>query len=196
MTISWAAPFSSWHKPLHAVDVECSKNGPAMSNCAQPAFRPVCLSQVTRGETGLILRRHTKRAALQCEVTLIAIYVQAPAPAQVIRFELRPPHALSDTPLSGACILRDLRQRRGTSKMPAKPLKSIKPMFLRDKWKILRGDLVQIISGKDKDAQGVVLRVDRNKRRPRVFVQGLNLVRTSGGLARACCSQAVAWRCI
>ena len=60
--------------------------------------------------------------------------------------------------------------------MPSKPLKAIKPMFQNGKWKIIRGDLVEIIAGKDKGKQGRVLRVLRDERFPRVVVENRNLV--------------------
>lgn len=44
--------------------------------------------------------------------------------------------------------------------MPSKPLKAIKPMFLRDKWRILKGDLVQIMAGKSKGAVSVAYAKD------------------------------------
>lgn len=48
-------------------------------------------------------------------------------------------------------------------------------MFQRNKWKILRGDKVQISSGKDKGQVGTVLKVIRDSKFPRVVVEGLNL---------------------
>lgn len=60
--------------------------------------------------------------------------------------------------------------------MPSKPLKAIKPMFQKDKWRVLRGDLVQIMSGKDAGLSGRVLRVIRDERFPRVIVEGRNMV--------------------
>lgn len=54
--------------------------------------------------------------------------------------------------------------------------KAIKPQFVRGKWKILRGDLVQITAGKDKGQQGVISKVIRDDRVPRVIVEGRNLV--------------------
>ncbi|KIY97348.1 50S ribosomal protein L24 [Monoraphidium neglectum] len=61
--------------------------------------------------------------------------------------------------------------------MPSKPLKAIKPMFDKGKWRILRGDLVQIIAGKDRGLTGRVLRVLRDERFPRVIVEGRNMVK-------------------
>ncbi|KAI8464367.1 MAG: translation protein SH3-like domain-containing protein [Monoraphidium minutum] len=61
--------------------------------------------------------------------------------------------------------------------MPSKPLKAIKPMFDKDKWRILRGDLVQIMTGKDRGLTGRVLRVIRDTRFPRVIVEGRNMVK-------------------
>lgn len=57
--------------------------------------------------------------------------------------------------------------------------KAIQPQFQRGKWKILRGDLVHITAGKDKGQQGVVSKVIRDDRVPRVIVEGRNLVRRS-----------------
>lgn len=53
-------------------------------------------------------------------------------------------------------------------------------MFLRNKWKILRGDKVQILAGKDKGNVGAVLKVIRDPKWPRVVVEGQNLVRAVG----------------
>ncbi|GBF92466.1 mitochondrial carrier protein [Raphidocelis subcapitata] len=61
--------------------------------------------------------------------------------------------------------------------MPSKPLKAIKPMFQKDKWRVLRGDLVQITAGKDRGLTGRVLRVIRDTRFPRVIVEGRNMVK-------------------
>ena len=61
--------------------------------------------------------------------------------------------------------------------MPSKPLKAIRPMFQRGRWKIVRGDHVQITAGKDRGLQGRVLAVFRDERVPRVVVEGRNLVR-------------------
>lgn len=61
--------------------------------------------------------------------------------------------------------------------MPSKPLKAIKPMFpSSSSWKIVRGDKVQVMAGKDKGKQGEVLKVIRDQRFPRVFVSGVNMV--------------------
>jgi large subunit ribosomal protein L24 len=57
--------------------------------------------------------------------------------------------------------------------------RAIKPMFARNKWRILRGDQVMIISGKDNGQIGTVTKVIRDERFPRVIVEGLNLVRIS-----------------
>lgn len=57
--------------------------------------------------------------------------------------------------------------------------RAIKPMFARNKWRILRGDQVMIISGKDNGQIGTVTKVIRDERFPRVIVEGLNLVRVS-----------------
>lgn len=55
--------------------------------------------------------------------------------------------------------------------------RAVKPMFARNKWRILRGDQVMIISGKDNGQIGTVTKVIRDERFPRVIVEGLNLVR-------------------
>lgn len=49
-------------------------------------------------------------------------------------------------------------------------------MFERDKWRILRGDKVMIMAGKDRGQVGTVLKVIRDDKYPRVVVEGLNLV--------------------
>ena len=49
-------------------------------------------------------------------------------------------------------------------------------MFERNKWKILRGDKVVIIAGKDKGETGIVSKVIRDDKIPRVIVEGRNLV--------------------
>ena len=54
--------------------------------------------------------------------------------------------------------------------------KALKAMFPRDKWHILRGDSVKVLAGKDKGQQGVVTKVIRDPKQPRVVVEGLNLV--------------------
>lgn len=51
-------------------------------------------------------------------------------------------------------------------------------MFERNKWKILRGDKVVIIAGRDKGETGIVSKVIRDDRIPRVIVEGRNLVCT------------------
>lgn len=55
--------------------------------------------------------------------------------------------------------------------------RAIKPMFDRQKWKILRGDQVMIRSGKDAGQIGTVTKVIRDEKFPRVIIEGLNLVR-------------------
>lgn len=55
--------------------------------------------------------------------------------------------------------------------------RAIKPMFDRQKWKILRGDQVMIRSGKDAGQIGTVTKVIRDEKFPRVLIEGLNLVR-------------------
>jgi hypothetical protein len=57
--------------------------------------------------------------------------------------------------------------------------KVFKPMFERGKWSILRGDKVMVTAGKDKGQVGIVLKVIRDDKFPRVVVEGLNLVRLS-----------------
>lgn len=54
--------------------------------------------------------------------------------------------------------------------------RAIKPMFDRQKWKILRGDQVMIRSGKDAGQIGTVTKVIRDEKFPRVIIEGLNLV--------------------
>jgi len=46
------------------------------------------------------------------------------------------------------------------------------------KWRILRGDKVKIIAGKDKGETGTIARVLRDQNR--VIVEGFNLVRAAG----------------
>lgn len=53
---------------------------------------------------------------------------------------------------------------------------ALKSMFKRRKWHILRGDTVEILSGKDAGQQGVVRSVIRDVKIPRVVVEGRNLV--------------------
>jgi hypothetical protein len=60
--------------------------------------------------------------------------------------------------------------------MPSKPLAAIKPMFKHGTWRIVEGDLVQILAGKDKGKQGKVLKVIKDERFPRVVVESLNIV--------------------
>ncbi|KAK9862108.1 hypothetical protein WJX84_006872 [Apatococcus fuscideae] len=55
------------------------------------------------------------------------------------------------------------------------PKRTIRPMFKKDKWKILRGDTVMITAGKDRGRTGTVARVIRDDRKPLVVVEGLNL---------------------
>lgn len=54
--------------------------------------------------------------------------------------------------------------------------KAIKSMFSKDKWKILRGDKVVITAGRDKGQSGIVKKVIRDDKIPRVVVEGRNLV--------------------
>lgn len=61
--------------------------------------------------------------------------------------------------------------------MPSKPIKAIKAMFPNpSSWRIVRGDKVQVMTGKDRGKQGEVMRVVRDQRFPRVFVQGVNMI--------------------
>ncbi|CAK0735740.1 hypothetical protein CVIRNUC_000631 [Coccomyxa viridis] len=53
--------------------------------------------------------------------------------------------------------------------------KAIRAMFDKDKWKILRGDKVVITAGKDKGQTGIVTKVIRDEKIPRVIVEGRNL---------------------
>ncbi|CAL8467125.1 g6661 [Coccomyxa elongata] len=53
--------------------------------------------------------------------------------------------------------------------------KAIKAMFPSGKFKILRGDKVVITAGKDKGQTGIVSRVIRDVKIPRVIVEGRNL---------------------
>lgn len=55
--------------------------------------------------------------------------------------------------------------------------RGIKPMFENSRWKIVTGDRVQIMSGRDKGQIGVVKEVIRDRQWPRVVVEGLNMVR-------------------
>lgn len=53
--------------------------------------------------------------------------------------------------------------------------RSIKSMFQSGIWHIVRGDKVQIVAGKDKGQQGIVRKVIRDVKVPRVIVEGRNL---------------------
>jgi large subunit ribosomal protein L24 len=44
-----------------------------------------------------------------------------------------------------------------------------------DKWKIKKGDLVEVISGREKGKRGNIIRIDRKK--DRVYVEQVNLVK-------------------
>lgn len=55
--------------------------------------------------------------------------------------------------------------------------RAIKSMFQSGKYKILRGDKVIITAGKDKGQTGIVSKVIRDEKIPRVIVEGRNLVR-------------------
>ena len=54
--------------------------------------------------------------------------------------------------------------------------KAIRAMFPKEKWKILRGDKVVITAGKDKGQTGIVTKVIRDEKIPKVIVEGRNLV--------------------
>ena len=54
--------------------------------------------------------------------------------------------------------------------------RAIRPMFKRNKWRICRDDLVQIIRGPEKGQVGRVLEVIKDDRVPQVIVEGKNLV--------------------
>lgn len=53
--------------------------------------------------------------------------------------------------------------------------KGFKAMFQSNKWKVLRGDTVMVVAGKDKGQVGTVQKVIRDDKYPRVVVEGLNL---------------------
>lgn len=57
--------------------------------------------------------------------------------------------------------------------------RAIKAMFPRDKWRVLRGDTVYIAAGRDKGQTGVVTKVIRDRKIPKAFVEGRNLVRSA-----------------
>ena len=70
--------------------------------------------------------------------------------------------------------------------------KAIRAMFPKEKWKILRGDKVVITAGKDKGQTGIVTKVIRDERIPKVIVEGRNLVELrapSSPLYFAACSR-------
>lgn len=50
-------------------------------------------------------------------------------------------------------------------------------MFVRDKWRICRDDIVYILRGPEKGQTGKVLEVIKDTRLPQVIVEGRNLVR-------------------
>lgn len=55
--------------------------------------------------------------------------------------------------------------------------KTIAPMFRRcPVWRIAEGDIVQIVTGKDKGKVGKVITVQKDIRKPKVIVEGRNLV--------------------
>jgi large subunit ribosomal protein L24 len=53
------------------------------------------------------------------------------------------------------------------------------PLDLIPQWRVVRGDTVVLLAGRDKDKKGKVVRVLRDKNR--VVVEGLNLVREGQG---------------
>jgi len=53
--------------------------------------------------------------------------------------------------------------------------KALPSQFPRNKWKILRGDQVVILAGKDRGESGTVTKVIRSPTFPRVIVESLNL---------------------
>ncbi|KAK9824552.1 hypothetical protein WJX72_011267 [[Myrmecia] bisecta] len=55
------------------------------------------------------------------------------------------------------------------------PKKAIQDMFQRNKWKILRGDTVVIMAGKDKGLTGTITKVIRHPKEPKVLIEGRNL---------------------
>lgn len=55
----------------------------------------------------------------------------------------------------------------------------IKPVDLIKSWRIVKGDLVQVIAGRYRGQQGKVLRVQRD--RNSLIVEGINLVGKSLG---------------
>ena len=54
----------------------------------------------------------------------------------------------------------------------------VKPIDLLKSWKIVKGDVVQVMTGKYAGQQGKVLRVQRD--RNALIVEGINLVRING----------------
>lgn len=50
-------------------------------------------------------------------------------------------------------------------------------MFKRRRWSIVRGDLVEVIRGPHRGSQGRVVKVVRDRKRPMVLVDGVNVVR-------------------
>jgi transcription antitermination factor NusG len=69
-------------------------------------------------------------------------------------------------------------------------------------WKVVRGDKVEIVSGKEKGKRGTVLKIYRKEQR--VLVEGLNLVKRhtpgqssklSGGLVHCVRELSLMWAC-
>ena len=58
-----------------------------------------------------------------------------------------------------------------------KMVPKIKPVDLLNSWKIVKGDMVEVVTGSYKGKQGKVLRVQRD--RNGLIVEGVNLVRKS-----------------
>lgn len=55
----------------------------------------------------------------------------------------------------------------------------------RSSWRLRVGDLVQVMTGKDKGKQGEVLTVIHDQRFPRVIVSGVNMVSNCASGAEA-----------
>lgn len=60
-----------------------------------------------------------------------------------------------------------------------KMVPKVKPVDLLNSWKIVKGDMVEVISGSYRGKQGKVLRVQRD--RNGLIVEGVNLVRIRQG---------------
>ncbi|XP_065836772.1 large ribosomal subunit protein uL24m-like [Oscarella lobularis] len=66
-------------------------------------------------------------------------------------------------PRPWSAAARRLRQLKGVKRKPPEPIR---------RWKMVRGDSVEVLAGKDKGKQGKLIDIDRKLNR--VFVQGLN----------------------